>query len=295
MRSQQTPLRSRGLAWLPFGGLMLALAALIAAGYLGFRTFATVPDLGAFNLYLLAIVAGVASFFSPCAFPLLPSYFSFYHQAGESTGAAAHRGRSIQLGLSAALGVMTFTLFLGLIIAALGTGFAEGLSISGPEPSQFVRGFRGAVGALLLGLGIAQLAGLNLKPKFMEAFAYRTRPQREGNRGPAASLYLYGLGYNAAGMGCTGPILAGLIVFALASGGFTSALTAFVIFSLTMGTLMLVISGLVAASRQTLITRLKAAAPRIKRVASILLIAVGLFNLYTAFNLSLFSRLFFPS
>jgi cytochrome c biogenesis protein CcdA len=158
-----------------------------------------------------------------------------------------------------------------------------------------VRGFRGVVGALLLGLGIAQLAGLNLKPKFVDTFAYRTRPQREGNRGPAASLYLYGLGYNAAGMGCTGPILAGLMVFALASGGFTSALTAFVVFALTMGSLMLVISGLVAASRQTLITRLKAAAPRIKRVASILLIAVGLFNLYTAFNLSLFSRLFFPS
>jgi cytochrome c-type biogenesis protein len=295
MSTQQTPTRSRGLAWLPFGGLLLALAAVIAAGYLGFRTFAAVPDLGAFNLYLLAIVAGVASFFSPCAFPLLPSYFSFYHQAGETGSAAPYRGRSIQLGLSAALGVMTCTLLLGLIIAVLGTGFAEGLSISGPEPSQFVRGFRGVVGALLFGLGIAQLAGRNLKPKFVDTFAYRTRPRREGNRGPAASLYLYGLGYNAAGMGCTGPILAGLMVFALASGGFTSALTAFVFFSLTMGTLMLVISGLVAASQQTRITRLKAAAPRIKRVASILLIVVGLFNLYTAFNLSLFLRFLFPS
>jgi cytochrome c-type biogenesis protein len=273
----------------------MVLAAIIAAGYLGFRAFATIPDLGAFNLYLLAIVAGVASFFSPCAFPLLPSYFSFYQRAGEPGSAALHRGRSIQLGLSAALGVMTFTLFLGLIIAVLGVGFAEGLSISGPEPSQFVRGFRGVVGALLLTLGIAQLAGRNLKPKFVDAFAYRTRPKREGDRGPAASLFLYGLGYNAAGMGCTGPILAGLMVFSLASGGFTSALTAFVVFSLTMGTLMLVVSGLVAASQQTLINRLKAAAPSIKRISSVLLILVGMFNVYSALNPNLFLRLLFPS
>ena len=294
MSTQPTPFSSRSPAWLPFAGLLVALAAVIAAGYLGFRAFATIPNLGAFNLYLLAIVAGVASFFSPCAFPLLPSYFSFYHQAGEAGSAGAKRGRSIQLGLSAALGVMTFTLVLGLIIAVLGTAFAEGLSISGSEPSHFVRSFRGVVGVVLLTLGITQLAGLNLKPKFVDAFAYRTRPQREGDRGPATSLYLYGLGYNAAGMGCTGPILAGLMVFALASGGFTSALTAFVVFSLTMGTLMLVVSGLVAASRQTLINRLKAAAPRIKRISSVLLILVGVFNVYTALNPNLFLRFLFP-
>ncbi len=57
---------------------------------------------------------------------------------------------------------------------------------------------------------------------------------------------------------------------------------------------MLVISGLVAASRQTLITRLKAATPKIRWAASILLIVVGLFNLYTALNLGLFVDLLFP-
>ena len=95
-------------------------------------------------------------------------------------------------------------------------------------------------------------------------------------------------------MGCTGPILAGLMLAALTSGGFTAAFSAFVIFALTMGLLMLVISALVAASRQTLITRLKAATPKIKWGASILLIVVGLFNLYTAINLGLFVQALFP-
>jgi len=285
--------RSPTPAWFIYAGLLAVFAVVIAAGYTGFRAFAG-HDLAGFNLYLLALVAGTASFFSPCAFPLLPSYFSFYYLTEQKETASPGAGRALKLGLASAAGVMSFVLVLGLLIALLGAGAGKSLSISGPEPSQFVRVFRGAVGAILLTLGVAQLTGRNLKPKFVDAFAYRTRPQREGKRSAAANLYLYGLGYNAAGMGCTGPILAGLMLSALASGGFGSALSAFVVFSLTMGGLMLVISGLVAASRQTLITRLKAATPKIKWGASILLILVGLFNLYTALNLGLFVRVLFP-
>ena len=201
----------------------------------------------------------------------------------------------LKLGLAASLGVMTFDLVLGVIIAALGTGVAEALSISGPEASAFVRVFRGGVGVALMILGSAQLAGWSVKPTFVDALAYHTRPEREGRRKPCSSLYLYGLGYNAAGMGCTAPILAGLMVFALSTGGFASALGAFALFSVTMGALMLTVSGLVAASQRTLIARLNAATPNIKMAASILMVLVGLFNLYTAVNLGLFQRLFFPS
>jgi cytochrome c-type biogenesis protein len=283
-------------AWLQYGGLLLVLLVVIGTGYLGFRVFATSPNLSSANLYLFAVIAGVASFFSPCAFPLLPSYFSFYQRAGEiKEGSQFGVGNALRYGAAAALGVITFALILGAIIAVLGTGVAQGLSISGPEPSQFVRVFRGIIGAVLLILGIGQLLGWNLKPTFADAFAFNTRPRREGGRGPSTNLYLYGLGYNAAGMGCTAPILAGLIVVALASGGFTSALGAFFVFAATMGALMLIVSLLVAASEETLITRMKAAAPKIKRASSFLLILVGVFNIYTAINLPLFLNGLFPS
>ena len=283
-------------AWLQYGALLIVFVAVVGAGYLGFRTFATSPTLSSANLTLFAVVAGVASFFSPCAFPLLPSYFSFYQTAGGHTeGPRRGTGKALRFGLAAALGVITFALILGSIIAVLGTGVAQTLSISGPEPSQFVRIFRGVVGVILLTLGIAQLLGWNLKPAFMDSFAFYTRPNREGERGPAASLYLYGLGYNAAGMGCTGPILAGLIVAALASGGLTSALGAFLVFAVTMGALMLVVSLLVAASEETVLIRMKADTPKIKRAASYVLILVGAFNLYTAINLPVFLSLLFPS
>jgi cytochrome c-type biogenesis protein len=287
--------RPGGAAYARYVALTVLLLAVIGAGYLGFRQFATavMPQMGAFNLQALAVVAGVASFFSPCAFPLLPGYLSFYAAAGGDGRQPARPARALGLGLAAAAGVVTFTLILGAIIGLLGAGAGQALSISGPAPSSFVRWFRGGVGVMLIVLGVAQWRGVNLKPRLADAFAWRTRPQRETPR-PAATLYVYGLGYYAAGMGCTGPILAGLTVFAFSAGGFGAALTAFVIFSLTTGGLMLLISGLVAASHETLIGRLKASTPSIKKVSSVLLVLVGLFNIFSSLNVSLFVQLLFP-
>lgn len=72
-----------GAVYALYVGLTVLLLVVIALGYLGFRQFATavMPQMGAFNLLALAVIAGVASFFSPCAFPLLPGYLSFYAAA----------------------------------------------------------------------------------------------------------------------------------------------------------------------------------------------------------------------
>ncbi|MFQ5923441.1 MAG: hypothetical protein ACE5M4_11410, partial [Anaerolineales bacterium] len=59
------------------------MALIVSAGYLIFRIFASGQLPGSTQLYLLAIVAGVASFFSPCAFPLVPSYIAFYYAADQ--------------------------------------------------------------------------------------------------------------------------------------------------------------------------------------------------------------------
>lgn len=290
----QTTKDSQVNSWLIYAGVISLFVAIIIIGYLIFREFATqvMPDFGAFNLLTLSIIAGVASFFSPCAFPLLPGYFSVYY-AGADTETEM-KSSKFKLGLASAFGVISFNLLLGLVIGVLGTGFAQGLSITGEEPI-FIRFFRGIVGIILIMLGIAQFRELNLKPMLADALAWRTRPRSNTDKqNPALSLYLYGFGYNAAGMGCTAPILVGLVVFALSSGGFLSAMSAFVVFSLTMGSLMLLVSWLVATSQDTMINRLKTATPHIKKVASILLIGVGFFNIITSIDITSFVQFLFP-
>ena len=286
----------RGRGWLLYGASLLTLLALIGLGYAGFRWFAVgvMPQPEALNLYLLAVVAGLASFFSPCAFPLLPGYLAFYHGAGQSQGDVNRSGSAIRLGVAAMAGVATFVLVLGLAIALLGAGAAKGLSISGDAPSSLVRGIRGMVGIILIALGVGQLTNRVIKPRAADALAFATRPRRDGGRSGADGVYLYGLGYVAAGLGCTGPILAGLVVFALGVGGFSTALTAFAIAAATMAGLMLLVSLLVGGSHTLLIQRMKASAPAIKTASGILLILVGLFNIYSAINVGLFVRTLFP-
>lgn len=284
--------RSFAAEWIQLGTWLAALALLLAVGYLGFRAFAGAADPGTANLYALPLLAGVAGFFSPCAFPLLPSYLAFYYRTREAK--ADGGGSMLWLGGSAALGVVSFALLLGAFIGLFGAGLGQALSVSGSDPSLPVRVFRGAVGLALVVLGIGQLANWNLKPELIDAFVYRVRPEREGRRRPAHNLFLYGFGYTAAGVGCTGPILAGLIILAVASGGFKTALLAFGLFALTMGALMLIVSALVAGSRRALISRLKQHSQRLQRAASLLVILAGLFNLATAIAQDLFQQLLFP-
>jgi threonine/homoserine/homoserine lactone efflux protein len=81
---------------------------------------------------------------------------------------------------------------------------------------------------------------------------------------------------------------------ALSAGGFRSAAISFVIFSLTMGMLMFVVSLIVAASRQNLLKRIKVVSPVIKRASGVLLILVASFQIYSVLNLESFISWLFP-
>lgn len=277
-----------------YGLLIAAAAAVTALGYGGFRVFVSRPDMWVGNLYLLAVAAGVASFFSPCAFPLLPSYITFYYSSSQADNKTLKPNRAFQLGLTAALGVLTFDLLLGGAAAGLGAGFTKGFSISSGDPNDLVLGFRLLVGAALLYFGITQYLGKVPRLNFSYAMAYKTRPRKDQPENPIKTMYLYGLGYTAAGLGCTGPILAGLLLTALSTGIPGAAFGAFVVFSLTMSALMLAVSGLVASSQETLINQLKANAERVKKTGAIILVFVGIFNMYSVLALNSFLNVLFP-
>ena len=214
---------------------------------------------------------------------------SFYYGLQEN-----NKANALKLGLSAALGVLSFISILALSIAIFGAAFAKGFSITQAGSNNLVLAWRAIVGILLISLGFAQLKGWSWKPKIADALAYNTRPQKGQNSQASKVLFLYGFGYTVAGIGCTGPILAGLSLTAFSAGGTTASLTAFAIYAIIMVLLMLLISSLVSLSHQTMINKLKSASATIKNFSSFLLIIVGIFNLYSVFALSSFIQLLFP-
>lgn len=274
-------------------GILLIFAALIAGGYYTFLYFmeSVAPSFSSYGLILVAIVAGISMFFNPCSFTLLPTFLTFFATKKELKS-ENKLGKFLLYGLFASLGIITFSLILGGLIGLLGAGFGKSFALAGDNPNLSVRIFRGAIGSLLAIFGIMHFRGISFKTGFINKLSQGVMSPT--NKGPLTGMYLYGFGYNALGIGCGGPIMAGLLVFALSVGGFSSALLAFVIFSLTMVILMLLISILVGLSKDALINKMKTSSGKIKKFSGIVMALVGLFLLISAIFTKIFVGVLFP-
>lgn len=132
-----------------------------------------------------AVGAGVATFFAPCAYPLLPGYVGYYlsRESATLTGALA-RGVAASAGALVALGLVG-----GLLVAA-GAALASRLVVLEP-----------LVGALLVVLGGAVLAGRS--PDVRVAL-----PER---RASIPGFAAFGGVYALAAAGCVVPLLFGVV------------------------------------------------------------------------------------
>lgn len=285
-------------AWQKWALALLALVGASVFGWVGYRlgfwrfvTSIAMPQaFGNYNLFVLSGAAGVAAFFSPCVFPLLPGYVTY------DLGLQGRRGsrltRSLALGAAAALGVIAVNVAIGAIIAALGqaTPFQ-------PDPRKdpaVVLLIRTLAGVAVAGLGVLTLTGRSLAVGLLTKMI--PTPPVTTTRG-FRRMFLFGSFYNAAGIGCTGPILLSIILFALTAGSTAGALLAFLSFSVTMGALMIGVTVLAGLSQVLLVQRLRVATPFLHRLGGVVMILVGS---YTAISLAtgpgreIFVRIFLP-
>jgi len=272
--------------------IFIVLVALGFLGYyFGFLPFVykvMMPErLGSFPLVILSIIFGIAAFFSPCAFTVLPSYVAHFLSTGKTQKLTRTQTlwQSAYLGLIGAAGIIFVNMLLGLVIAALGAAapFAK-------DPRQdiaLILGIRIAAGFAIALLGVFTLVGKGLPTAWFHRLSAR--------KGFIKSIFFYGILYNGAAIGCTGPIMLGLLLYAFANASFGGALLAFLVFSLTMGTLMLVLTVLAGFFKNAITPYLVAAAPTIKTIAAVIMIVVGLaIALLTLEGNRIFVKIFFP-
>ena len=279
--------------WIKLSLYFLVILTLVVGGYSLFLWFVVNIMKGgaAFGLLFVALVAGVASFFNPCAFPLLPAYLAQYYTTKE--GEEVKSSSNILLsGLAASLGVVTFNMLLGGVIGILGAGFGKSLGIAGDNPNLSVRWLRGIVGLLLLYLGFSHATG---KGNPFEKLAHLWHPKSSPKEvSGIKKMYSYGFGYTLLGIGCGGPIMAGLFVFSFAQGGLIDALIAFSIYSMTMAVLMIIVSFITALSKETLLLNLRQSTVAIQRISGVLLLLVGAFLVLSSIYVTTFTSILFP-
>ena len=187
---------------------ILAAILLAVTGILGYFIFLGFmnKDQLLLSLFPLAVVAGLASFFSPCAFPLLPATVTANLKSNSKSS-------PLIIGLVSASGLITLLLLVGLVIAFIGQSLGELLQNN-------LRVIRGVIGIFLVYLAYNQISD-----KFHFGLLEKLTPKISTTGGGGLkNAYLYGFGYTLAGSGCTIPILGGLALSALTSGGFQPAL-----------------------------------------------------------------------
>ena len=200
---------------------------------------------------------GLVATLSPCALPLYPGFLA-YLAARSGEGARA----TPWLGLAVLAGVLTMMLAIGAAIALLQVAVGRVVLIITPLADLVV-----------IGLGIALLLGANPFAKLPSIAA------GSESRGPLLSAYLYGLMYGPIAVPCSGPLLIAIFTLSLTVTDFLEKLLFFLAFGLGFGVPLLVIA-LVAAGRSSALLRVFARHyTTFARVAGVVLIAVGIYDL----------------
>lgn len=146
---------------------------------------------------VFAFSAGVATFFAPCAFPLLPGYLGYYlSESDADTG-------TVLPAAAAAVGAIGALAVVALLVLAVGQPVKTALPVLEP-----------VVGAGLVGFGAVLL--LDRGPEI-----HVPLPERSAS---VTGFGVFGAAYAVAAAGCVMPLVFGVMTQALALSGSVSLL-----------------------------------------------------------------------
>lgn len=208
-----------------------------------------------------AFLAGTVATANPCGFALLPAYLA--RQLGTDRGdprVPATVARALLVGAITTAGFL-------VVFGTVGTGIALGARVF----TRAIPWAALAIGVVLLGAGVAVLAGRRLPVRVPAVRA----AGKEGHVG----VLLFGVAYGTASLSCTLPIFLAVVGAALTRGPLDSAL-AFAAYAGGMGTLLTALAVAAALSRSGLASATRRALPYVSRLSGLLLAAAGAYVVY---------------
>ncbi len=206
MSSENTPgAESSSPSFVRYATLAILVLVVGLVGFVGFVVYPRLDQsagVGA-GLIVLACAAGVASFFSPCSFPLLVGMLGRPLAERAETGERRQPTRnSLAFAFALSLGVVMFLALLGTAIALGGDAIIKDVTFA----STTGRVLRVTVGMFLILVGLVQLGRINVPLRRFEpalkSFLVRQRRESRGQEKPELLRFgLFGFAYLAAGFG----------------------------------------------------------------------------------------------
>lgn len=201
---------------------------------------------------------------NPCGFALLPALMSFYVGALEEDlpSPSSRIAQSLMVGAIITAGFLSVFALVGLPIALGATQVIRGVPWAGV-----------AVGAAMIVVGGFVLAGRNLSLPIRSPIAVRQA------RTPK-TMFLFGVAYAVASLGCTLPVFLAVVGASLATRGTGPALVVFGSYGIGMAIVLMALAVGAGMLREGIAHRLKKIVPHMHRIAGGLLVAAGVYLTY---------------
>jgi cytochrome c-type biogenesis protein len=218
---------------------------------------------------LIAVLAGVLSFLSPCVLPIVPPYLAYMGgiSMSEMEGQGTARRRVVQSALFFVLGLSTVFLFLGFTASAFGRFFLQNQEL-----------FVTLAGLVIMVFG-AHFLGI-----FRIGFMDREMRMDAGDRGGSAfGAYVLGLAFAFGWTPCIGPILGAILSIAASEADLARGTTLLAAYAAGLGIPFLLVA-IWFPRMGGLMSFMKRHMDRIERVMGLLLWTVGLLMLTGKFT-----------
>ena len=209
----------------------------------------------------IAIVAGLASFLSPCVLSLVPIYLTYLSGRSLSTAEEFSKNQRITLflhGLSFVIGFSVVFILLGLAASAIGSVVYES--------KDWIAKIGGII-VILFGLhlsGIYEIPLLN----------YDLRVQDQQKKRSYITSFLMGVFFSAGWSPCIGPVLGTILVLAANSGSIL--IGTWMLFGYSIGmAIPFLLSTFIAEYLVKLIQRFKKSIVIFEKIFGVIMIAIG--------------------
>lgn len=215
----------------------------------------------------LSFGSGLLAAVNPCGFVLLPTYLMYFLGVSGRPGTQRSTVRRALL-VSAALSAGFMTIFI--IVGGVSRLFTDWLNQNAKYVSLLI-------GVALIILGIAMLFGYRLP--------FSTPKLETGKRDQTvASMYVFGLAYAIASIGCTiGPFSA-IVLGTIDTNGFLQGIIAIVLYGLAMSLLVTTLTVTLALAQGGLLKSLRVGMTYVEIASAIIMILSGLYLTWYWFN-----------
>ena len=219
---------------------------------------------------LFALSAGMVATVNPCGFAMLPAYLGLYLTSNEFSEMNISPIRRFTQALIVGFAVTSgFILLFGITGLIIGAGAQSVVSIF-PWIGL-------GIGVTLTGVGAWLLRGGTLYIGIAERAALRIGNPRQIN---LKGYFLFGVSYGTASLSCTLPIFLAVVGSTLATKGFLSAVSQFVLYSLGMGLVIVVLTVSIALFKEAIIGIMRKTLRYMQPVSAVLMILAGAYIVF---------------